>query len=50
MIRKKMISPSSHKIRMILVPDLDHVLWPHRRVEFASDELFGKQPESKEPP
>lgn len=45
MIRMKMISSSSPKARMMLVPDLDHMLWHHRKEGFACHILFGKQPE-----
>ena len=47
MIRRAMTSSSSGKTRMILVPDLDHMLWHHRKEEFACDKLFGKQPHIK---
>jgi GNAT superfamily N-acetyltransferase len=47
MIRKKMIRSSSQKARMMIVPDLDHMLWHHRKEEFACDKLFGKQPDVK---
>lgn len=47
MIRRKMVSSSSQKTRMMLVPDLDHMLWHHRKEEFACDKLFGKQPNIK---
>ena len=47
MIRKAMISMSDGKIRMMLVPDLDHMLWHLRKEEFACDKLFGKQPQVK---
>lgn len=47
MIRKKMIRSSSQKARMMIVPDLDHMLWHHRKEEFACDKLFGKQPDIK---
>ena len=44
MIRKLMTSSCSKKIRLMLVPDLDHMLWHHRKAEFACDKIFGKQP------
>jgi hypothetical protein len=47
MIRRAMTSMSNGKIRMMLVPDLDHMLWHHRKEEFACDKLFGKQPQVK---
>lgn len=47
LIQKAMTSTSNCKIRMMLVPDLDHMQWHHGKEEFASDKLFGKQPQVK---
>ena len=48
MIRKALNNASSNeKIYMILVPDLDHMLWHHKKEEFVCDKLFGKQPPIK---
>lgn len=48
MIRKELTSASPNgKIRMMLVPDLDHMLWHHKKEEFVCDKLFRKQPEIK---
>ncbi len=48
MIRKEMTTISSiGKTRMMLVPDLNHMLWHHKKEEFVCDKLFGKQPEIK---
>lgn len=48
MIRKYLTSPSSTgKTRMMLVPDLDHMLWHHKKEEFVCEKLFGKQPQVK---
>lgn len=48
MIRKELTSASPNgKIRMMLVPDLDHMLWHHKKEEFVCDKVFGKQPEIK---
>ena len=48
MIRKTLAQPSSHgKLRMVLVPDLDHMLWHHGKEEFACGKLFGKKPQNK---
>ena len=47
MIRRAMTSSSSTKTRIMLVPDLDHMLWHHRKEDFACDKLFGKQPQIK---
>ncbi|CAL8578245.1 hypothetical protein XPA_004037 [Xanthoria parietina] len=47
MIRRAMTVSSSSQMRMMIVPDLDHMLWHHRKEEFACDKLFGKQPRFK---
>lgn len=48
MIRKELTSTTTNrKTRMMLVPDLDHMLWHHKKEEFVCDKLFGKQPEIK---
>ena len=48
MIRKELISkPSNGKTRMMLVPDLDHMLWHHKKEEFVCGKLFGQQPRIK---
>lgn len=48
MIRKELTStPLNGKIRMMLVPDLDHMLWHHKKEEFVCEKLFGKQPRIK---
>ncbi|KAL8643027.1 MAG: hypothetical protein Q9226_008439 [Calogaya cf. arnoldii] len=47
MIREAMTSSSSNKLRMMIVPDLDHMLWHIRKEEFACDKIFGKQPHFK---
>ena len=47
MIWRAMTSSSSKKTLMMLVPDLDHMLWHHRKEEFACDKLFGKHPQIK---
>ncbi len=47
LIQKAMTSTSNCKIRMMLVPDLDHMQWHHGKEEFASDKLFKKQPQVK---
>lgn len=47
MIRRAMTSMLNGKTRMMLVPDLDHMLWHHKKEEFACDKLFGKQPQVK---
>ena len=48
MIRNFLATVSSNgKTRMMLVPDLDHVLWHHKKEEFVCEKLFGKQPQIK---
>ena len=47
MIWRAMTSSSSRKTLMMLVPDLDHMLWHHRKEEFACNKLFGKHPQVK---
>lgn len=44
---KAMASTSYRKIRMMLVPDHDHMLWHHKKEEFVCDKLFGKRPQVK---
>jgi GNAT superfamily N-acetyltransferase len=47
MIRKMMTSKTDGKIRLMIVPDHDHMLWHHRKEEFVCQNLFGKQPKVK---
>ncbi|KAF6231617.1 hypothetical protein HO173_010149 [Letharia columbiana] len=48
MIRKELTSTSTTgKTRMVLVPDLDHMLWHHKKEEFVCEKLFGKKPQIK---
>ena len=48
MIREDLASPSSkRKTRMMIVPDLDHILWHHKKEEFVCEKLFGQQPRVK---
>ena len=48
MVRKELNNVSSNgKMRMMLVPDLGHMLWHHKKEEFVGDKLFGKQPAMK---
>ena len=47
MVWKAMRSTPRQRMRMMLVPDLDHMLWHHRKEEFACERLFGKQPQVK---
>ena len=45
--RKAMTRASDGKLRMMLVPDHDHMLWHHKKEEFVCEKLFGKQPRVK---
>lgn len=48
MIREVMTRPSSiGKSRMVLMPDLNHMLWHHTKEEFACEKLFGMKPHIK---
>ena len=47
LIRKAMTSTLNRKLRTMIVPDLDHMLWHHGKEEFACDKLFGKMPQVK---
>lgn len=47
MVRKEMARTADEKTQMMLVPDLDHMQWHHRKEEFACSILFGKCPEVK---
>ena len=47
MIRTAMNGSSSKKTRMMVVPDLDHMLWHHSKEDFACEKLFGKHPRMK---
>ena len=48
MIRRKMTRRTEDgKLRLVLVPDLDHMLWHHSKEEFACEKLFGKYPQVK---
>ncbi|MCJ1475548.1 hypothetical protein MMC13_004211 [Lambiella insularis] len=47
MIRDAMSRTSDEKRRMVLVPDLDHMGWHHKKEEWVCDKLFGKVPQIK---
>jgi hypothetical protein len=42
MARNAMTSTSDGRIRMKIVPDLDHMLWYHKKEEFTCNKLIGK--------
>lgn len=47
LIRQTMISSSNCKMRMMVVPDVDHMQWHLEKEEFACKKLFGKIPHVK---
>ncbi|KAJ8121402.1 hypothetical protein ONZ43_g2131 [Nemania bipapillata] len=47
MIRTAMAMPSTARKRMVILPDLDHMLWHIRKEDFAVNYIFGKKAEAK---
>lgn len=47
MSRKALTGKPKRKIRMMVVPDHDHMLWHHKKEEFVCEKLLGKQPRVK---
>lgn len=47
MARKSMTSLPPGKTQMIIVPDVDHMLWHISKEEFACQKIFGSVPRSK---
>ncbi|KAL8908686.1 MAG: hypothetical protein Q9207_000654 [Kuettlingeria erythrocarpa] len=47
MIRRAMTGSLSKKIRMMIAPDSDHMLWHHRKEDFVCNKIFGKRPHIK---
>ncbi|MCJ1358223.1 MAG: hypothetical protein MMC33_008222 [Icmadophila ericetorum] len=47
MARKALAYPSDQQARMMLIPDLDHMLWHHMKEEWVCDKIFGKKPQIK---
>ncbi|KAK7990809.1 hypothetical protein PG990_015089 [Apiospora arundinis] len=41
MIRKAMAMPSTARKRVVILPDLDHMLWHIRKEDFATNHIFG---------
>ncbi|KAK8848856.1 hypothetical protein PGQ11_015336 [Apiospora arundinis] len=41
MIRKAMSMPSTARKRVVILPDLDHMLWHIRKEDFATNHIFG---------
>lgn len=44
MIRKAMATPSEVRKHVVVLPDLDHMIWHIRKEDFVTDYLFGKNP------
>lgn len=45
MCRKAMARPSKNEnVRFMILPDHEHMLWHHRKEEYVSQKLFGRQP------
>ncbi|XXH00571.1 hypothetical protein Hte_006919 [Hypoxylon texense] len=47
MIYKAMATPSTVQKRVVILPDLDHMLWHIRKEDFATNHLFGKKAQVK---
>lgn len=48
MVRRAMAHPApSVKMRVTILPDLDHILWHLRKEDFACDYIFGSIPQAK---
>lgn len=47
MIRKAMSTPSVAQKRVVILPNLDHMLWHIRKEDFVTNHLFGKRPQAK---
>ncbi|KAI0109693.1 hypothetical protein GGR51DRAFT_104155 [Nemania sp. FL0031] len=47
MIHEAMATPSTARRRVVVLPDLDHMLWHIRKEDFATNYIFGKKPQAK---
>jgi hypothetical protein len=47
LIGRAMAAPSSVHRRVVILPDMDHMLWHIRKEEFATHHIFGKIPDAK---
>lgn len=47
LVRKAMTNPSTASKRVVILPDLDHMLWHIRKEDFATNYIFGKKAEAK---
>ncbi len=47
MVYKAMTTPSTVRKRVVILPDLDHMLWHIRKEDFATNHIFGEKAKSK---
>ncbi|KAI1127596.1 hypothetical protein F5Y10DRAFT_242569 [Nemania abortiva] len=47
MVYKAMATPSTVRKRVVILPDLDHMLWHIRKEDFATNYIFGETPQAK---
>ncbi|KAI1736442.1 hypothetical protein F4680DRAFT_432170 [Xylaria scruposa] len=47
MVRKAMTTPSTMRKRVVILPDVDHMLWHIRKEDFAVKSIFGNKAEAK---
>ncbi|RYP86817.1 hypothetical protein DL769_000662 [Monosporascus sp. CRB-8-3] len=47
MVCKAMATPSTARKRVVILPDLDHMLWHIRKEDFVTNHIFGKKAEAK---
>lgn len=47
MARENMATSPAGKTRMMIVPDIDHMMWHISKEEFACQKIFGKVPQAK---
>ncbi|KAF2972709.1 hypothetical protein GQX73_g863 [Xylaria multiplex] len=47
MVYRAMATPSKTRKRVVILPDLDHMLWHIRKEDFATEYIFGKRPQAK---
>lgn len=47
MIRKLMAAPNTARRRVVILPDLDHMLWHVRKEGFATHQIFGNKASTK---
>ncbi|KAH8671706.1 hypothetical protein BX600DRAFT_496360 [Xylariales sp. PMI_506] len=47
MVREAMAEPSAARKRVVILPNLEHMLWHIRKEDFATTHIFGKNAETK---